>query len=84
MPRYYFDIFDGDHKAHDDIGVECHSVHAASVQATIALTELAREILPGDGPVRHLRIGIRGNEGLLFSLTLDFETQPARQLARLR
>jgi len=78
MKRYYFDIWDGDHKAHDDIGVECHSLHAASVQATIALTELAREILPGDGPERLLKITVRDETYPLFSLKLDFETVPAR------
>lgn len=75
--RYYFDIWDGDNKAHDDIGVECASVHAASVQATIALVELAREVLPGDGPVKFLRISIRTAERPLFSLTLSFNTEPA-------
>jgi len=78
MKRFYFDIWDGDHKAHDDIGVECLSVHAASVQATIALTELAREVLPGDGPGRLLKITVRDENYPLFSLKLDFETVPGR------
>lgn len=75
MPRYYFDIWDGDHKAHDDIGVECATIPAASVQATIALTELARDLLPGDGPARYLKITVRDEARALFNLTLDFETE---------
>lgn len=81
MARYYFDMWDGDHKAHDDIGLECASVHAASIQATIAITELAREILPGVGPSRFMRITVRDATGPLFSMKLDFETEPERASA---
>lgn len=77
MPRYFFDIHDGPHKAHDDIGVDCANVHAASVQATIALTELARDLLPGDGPDHHLAIMVRSETEPLFSVQLDFATLPA-------
>jgi len=48
------------------------------VQATIALTELAREVLPGDGPGRLLKITVRDENYPLFSLKLDFETVPGR------
>jgi hypothetical protein len=76
MSRYYFDIWDGRQKAHDDVGVECHSDRAASVQATIALTELARDILPGDGPARYLKIDVRTGTATLFSVALHFEVAP--------
>ena len=76
MPRFFFDIHDGPHKAHDDIGVECASVNAASVQATIVLTELARDLLPGDGQTHHLAIAVRNDTESLFRVQLAFETVP--------
>lgn len=75
MTRFYFDIWDGEHSAYDDFGVECHSVNAASVQARIALTELAREILPSGGQSRHLKITVRDTNRSLFSLKLHFEAE---------
>lgn len=77
MPRYFFDIHDGSRKARDDIGVDCAYVNAASVQATIALTELARDLLPGDGPDHHLAISVRSETEALFSVELDFAKLPA-------
>lgn len=65
MPRYFFDIHDGEHKAHDDVGIDCPSPRSATVQAIIALTELARETLPAAGPSRHLEIAVRTRTELL-------------------
>jgi hypothetical protein len=70
--RFYFDIRDGKDLARDDIGIDLHNVHAARVQATIALTEMAREYLPSDGNHRNLSIDVRGAEGSLFNVSLEY------------
>jgi len=72
--RYYFDIFDGDHWTRDDIGVECASDRRARHQAVLALTELATELLPSDGPSKDLVIRVRLEEGVAFIVKLLFET----------
>ncbi|WP_423066138.1 DUF6894 family protein [Devosia sp. CN2-171] len=72
--RYYFDIFDGDHWARDDMGVDCANDRGARHQAVLAITELARELLPHDGPEKELAIRVRLKEEVAFSVRLVFET----------
>ena len=43
MPRFYFDVRDGDRFTHDDEGVELVGIEAARDEATRALGEIARE-----------------------------------------
>ncbi len=78
--RYFFDIFDGDHWARDDLGVECASDLRARHQAVLALTELARELLPYDGSTKDLVIRVRLQDELAFSVRLAFETSPGPAL----
>ena len=47
MPRYYFDSHDGDQSIVDDIGVELPDIDAAKLEASRALTDLARDVVPG-------------------------------------
>jgi hypothetical protein len=47
MPRYYFDVRDGDAFAEDDEGLEFDGIEAAQNEATRALGELAKDALPG-------------------------------------
>lgn len=79
--RYYFDIFDGDHWARDDLGVECASDRSARHQAVLALTELARELLPSDGASKELIIRVRQGDGAAFSVRLAFDTSAGPALA---
>jgi hypothetical protein len=72
--RYYFDIFEDDYWARDDVGVDCESDRRARYQAVLALTELARELLPMGGATRHFMIRIRLQEQTAFSLRLDFDS----------
>lgn len=72
--RYFFDIYDGDHWARDDIGVDCARDRSALHQAVLALTELARELLPFSGPTQQLVIRVRLKEEHAFSVTLAFDT----------
>jgi hypothetical protein len=47
MPRYYFDLHEADQFVRDDVGVVLPDIEAARDQATRALTEIARDTLPG-------------------------------------
>lgn len=73
--RYFFDIFDGDHWTRDDIGMEVRNDRQARHQAVLALTEMARELLPTDGDRMDLSIRVRTEAGERFTVSLDFETQ---------
>jgi len=72
--RYYFDIFDGHTWDRDDLGVECENDGRARHQAVLALTELARELLPPDGPSRDLMIRVRVQNEVAFTVQLLFGT----------
>ena len=37
MPRYYFDVFDGDHITRDEIGIDCRNEDEAANHAIVAL-----------------------------------------------
>ncbi|HEX2725933.1 MAG TPA: hypothetical protein VHN20_08960 [Beijerinckiaceae bacterium] len=47
MPRYYFDVCEGDHFVPDDVGLVLPNLETARDQATRALAEIARDTLPG-------------------------------------
>jgi hypothetical protein len=78
MPRYYFDLRDGDHFLRDDVGVEFGGLEAARDEAARTLGEMARDVLPG-AVRRVLTIAVRDGENEpLLEARLVFE------VARLR
>jgi hypothetical protein len=79
--RYFFDIFDGDHWTRDDIGVDCPNDGGARYQAVLALTEMATDFLPGDGPSKDLKVRVRRQEEVAFTVSLFFETSPGPALS---
>lgn len=48
MPRFFFDIDDGEHRFQDDEGVELTDEQEARTKAISVLPDIAREILPDD------------------------------------
>jgi len=46
MPRYYFPSWDGDAFLADEEGLDFESIAQARAQASQALAEMARDILP--------------------------------------
>jgi hypothetical protein len=59
MPRYYFDSDDdGDQSIVDDIGVELPDLDAVKLEASRALADLARDVLPGSIR-RELSVSVR-------------------------
>lgn len=72
--RYFFDIFDGDHWTRDDLGIDLETDAKARQQSVLALCEMAREQIPGNGPYMDLAIRVRTGPEVLFSTRLDFTT----------
>jgi hypothetical protein len=58
MPRYYFDIYDGENLIRDEIGVQLDDTDAAQQEAVRALPTIARDCLP-DGTQRDFVIEVR-------------------------
>ncbi|WP_375160176.1 hypothetical protein [Bradyrhizobium sp. RDT46] len=77
MPRYYFDSRDDDIFIADDDGLDFSSLDDVKAQATTALTELAKDVLPGS-VVRTLAIEVRDDLGPVLRIALRFEIEHFR------
>ena len=76
MPRYYFDIRDGDYVQKDNEGTVLNGVAEAKTQAVKTLPDLSRDEMPSDGR-REFVIEVRDENGrpmLAARLTLILET----------
>ena len=74
MPRYYFDVHDGNEPHTDMVGAELADDHAAREEATKTITNLAKEQLPHDGSHRRITIAVRCGDGrTLLDETLAFD-----------
>jgi hypothetical protein len=78
MPRYYFDLRDGDVVTPDEVGLELSSFHAAQEEAARSLADLAREALRThhiDGAGGLIAVEVRDDEGPVlqarFSVSVD-------------
>ena len=68
MPRFYFDIDDGQGLVRDSEGSEHQDLEAAQHEAVETLTQMGRELFPGTGD-HELSIEIRGEEGIALMRT---------------
>jgi hypothetical protein len=71
MARYYFDTRDNDTFTPDDIGLEITSFARVKAVASVAMADLARDVLPGS-VVRNLAIEVRDNSGPVLRVSLMF------------
>jgi hypothetical protein len=78
MPRFYFDVRDGDKFIRDDDGLEYPDTETARDEAALALAEMAKDVLPG-AAIREIAIEVRdeAKEPLLRAV-LRFEVQRLR------
>ena len=77
MPKFYFDVFDGEQTLSDEEGTELADHHAARDEATKALTEMAGDYIPGDGLHREMAIYVRDETGSkIMDVSLNFEVKP--------
>lgn len=77
MPRYYFDSRDNDIFIADHDGLDFASLDDVKAQATTALTELAKDVLPGS-VIRTLAIEVRDDLGPVLRIALRFEIEHIR------
>ncbi len=78
MARYFFDTNTGNSLIEDEEGVELDGTEAARLQAQTALADMARDVVPGDGPRRTITVRVRDETGrtvlrAALSLTVEIE-----------
>ena len=72
MPRYYFDIRDGEAIAADEEGLELPDLKAAEIEAAQSLAHMARDMPPGTER-HHMAIEVRTDDGPIFKAAFIFE-----------
>ena len=78
MPRYYFDIRDGESIAVDEEGLELPDLRTAAVEAAQSLAEMAEGMPPGTEH-HHRAIEVRLDHGPLFQAAFIFEVTRMKQ-----
>jgi C4-type Zn-finger protein len=76
MPRYFFDIQDGDHFTPDYEGMELDGLEAAKAEAKKALPDIVKDEMP-DGDRRDFTVVVKdevGHEVLQVKLSLVVES----------
>jgi hypothetical protein len=76
MTRFFFDFQDGSEFTPDNQGVELASLHEARAEATRALAEVAKDLLPDDGCEHELSIVVREGDRPVLHTKLSFEAVP--------
>lgn len=73
MPRFYFDLHDGEHFTPDPQGVDLPSAEVARREATRTVSEIAAQEIPADGPRRLFRIVVLDASRMIISeVRIDF------------
>lgn len=78
MPRYYFDIPDGESIAVDEEGLELPDLRAAEIEAARSLAHMAKD-MPPSTERHHVAIEVRSDDGPLFQAAFFFEVTRMRQ-----
>ena len=79
MPIYYFDSDDGTNRFYDDVGTELADDQAARDEATVAISEMAKDHIPGDGPQKKIQMRVRSALGEpLLHLSVSFAIHPLK------
>lgn len=72
MPRYFFDIRNGQDLYPDEEGLELADQRTAEIEAAMSLAGLAKDLPPLDEP-EHMAIEVRTQEGPVFQAAFIFE-----------
>lgn len=62
MTQYFFDIYD-ELVVRDEVGLEFETLDAARQEAVVAISSIAKEVLPHDGQEKHIAIKVRSGSG---------------------
>lgn len=71
MPRYFFDIWDGDNFAFDEEGMELADEDAAEREAQRSLIDLVKQRDSEKLAARWLAVEVRDADNLLFELSIN-------------
>ena len=76
MPRFYFDIREGNRLVPDEDGLEFPTVNEARDDASRTLGQMMKEAMP-DGQHHDLAVEVRGDDKRpLLKVQITFEVQP--------
>jgi hypothetical protein len=80
MPRYFFDLRDGDNLAVDEEGIELPSLIRVQEEAASSLAEMARErVIEGfQANAEYMAIEVRDEHGPLMKALFTFEAELTR------
>ena len=72
MPRFYFDLQDGEACVIDEEGVELTNIVSAQLEAAQSLVDMVKGLHPTDRDAAGMWIECRDTEGPLFSVRFSF------------
>lgn len=81
MPRYYFDLLEGDLLALDEEGLELSSLRAVQAEAAKSLADMARDAVHNFPPAtgrQDMAIEVRDDTGPLMQVRFSFEVESLR------
>ena len=81
MPRYYFDLLEGDLLALDDEGLELSHLRAVQAEAAKSLADMARDAVNNFSPAvgrQDMAIEVRDDTGPLMQVRFTFEVESLR------
>jgi hypothetical protein len=65
VPRFYFDVREGNSLTRDEVGLEFDTIDAAEVAAAAAAAEIGRDRLPA-GDAREVTVEVKDEGGFLL------------------
>ena len=73
MPRYYFDVRDGDEVAPDEEGLELSSIEAVREEAALSLADMARDaVRKNHDGARLMAVEVRDDNGPVLQAKFTF------------
>ena len=78
MPRFYFDLRDGDELAVDEEGLELPDIRAVQAEAAISLADMARDAIhnsPLVARAHHMAIEVRDGTSPVMQVRFSFEVE---------
>ncbi|MTV13020.1 MULTISPECIES: hypothetical protein [Bradyrhizobium] len=73
MPRYYFDLKDGNGIVVDEEGMDLRDLEAAQNEAALSLAGMARDAVATAHRAEQMEIGVRDDNGAVMLVRFSFE-----------
>ena len=81
MPRYYFDLRDGDDVSLDDEGLELPSIERVQEEAARSIADMVRDAVRKDrnGAGQQMAVEVRDDDGPVLQVRFTFELDRRKQ-----